>query len=78
MSSSPPPNDVRRDSTWAKLSATARSPRPDTSLLTQPSRATKLAIDRAGLPLAAVDLFEFNEAFAAVSLASTDDLEALR
>jgi acetyl-CoA C-acetyltransferase len=47
---------------------------PDTSLLTQPSRATKLAIDRAGLPLAAVDLFEFNEAFAAVSLASMDDL----
>jgi acetyl-CoA C-acetyltransferase len=47
---------------------------PDTSLLTQPSRATKLALDRAGLALGAVDLFEFNEAFAAVSLASMDDL----
>jgi acetyl-CoA C-acetyltransferase len=47
---------------------------PDTSLLTQPSRATMRALDRAGLALADVDLFEFNEAFAAVSLASMDDL----
>jgi acetyl-CoA C-acetyltransferase len=47
---------------------------PDTSLLTQPSRATKLALDRAGLALSDVDLFEFNEAFAAVGLASMDDL----
>ncbi len=47
---------------------------PDTSLLTQPSRATKRALDKAGLALSAVDLFEFNEAFASVSLASMDDL----
>ncbi len=47
---------------------------PDTSLLTQPSRATRRALDRAGMSLADVDLFEFNEAFAAVGLASMDDL----
>jgi acetyl-CoA C-acetyltransferase len=47
---------------------------PDTSLLTQPSRATVLALDRAGMKLSDVDLFEFNEAFAAVSIASTAEL----
>jgi acetyl-CoA C-acetyltransferase len=47
---------------------------PDTSLLSQPSRATKRALDRAGLKLSDVDLFEFNEAFAAVGLAAMDDL----
>jgi acetyl-CoA C-acetyltransferase len=47
---------------------------PDPSLLSQPSRATARALERAGLGVADVDLFEFNEAFAAVSLASMDDL----
>jgi acetyl-CoA C-acetyltransferase len=47
---------------------------PDTSLLTQPARATQKALDKAGLSLSDVDLFEFNEAFAAVGLASTDEL----
>ncbi|HSS08579.1 MAG TPA: acetyl-CoA C-acetyltransferase [Acidimicrobiales bacterium] len=47
---------------------------PDTSLLTQPSRATTLALKKAGLALADVRLFEFNEAFAAVGLASMDEL----
>ena len=47
---------------------------PDPSLLTQPSRATKQAIDKAGIALGDVDLFEFNEAFAAVGLASMADL----
>ena len=47
---------------------------PDNSLLTQPSRATKKALDRLGLKVSDVDLFEFNEAFAAVGLASMDDL----
>jgi acetyl-CoA C-acetyltransferase len=47
---------------------------PDASLLSQPSRATLRALERAGLKLADVDLFEFNEAFAAVALASMDDL----
>jgi acetyl-CoA C-acetyltransferase len=47
---------------------------PDASLLTQPSRSTKQALDKAGLSVADVDLFEFNEAFAAVGLASMADL----
>jgi acetyl-CoA C-acetyltransferase len=44
------------------------------SLLQQPSRAILRALDRAGMDLAQVDLFEINEAFAAVGLASMDDL----
>jgi acetyl-CoA C-acetyltransferase len=47
---------------------------PDPSLLTQPSRATTQALDKAGLSISDVDLFEFNEAFAAVGLASMDEL----
>ena len=47
---------------------------PDPSLLTQPSRASKLAMDKAGIGVSDVDLFEFNEAFAAVGLASMADL----
>jgi acetyl-CoA C-acetyltransferase len=47
---------------------------PDPSLLSQPSRATSRALERAGLRLPDLDLFEFNEAFAAVALASMDDL----
>jgi acetyl-CoA C-acetyltransferase len=47
---------------------------PDTSLLSQPARATSSALARSGLKLSDVDLFEFNEAFAAVALASMDDL----
>jgi acetyl-CoA C-acetyltransferase len=47
---------------------------PDTSLLTQPSRATARALERAGLSLSDVSLFEFNEAFAVVGLASMDNL----
>ncbi|HEX6475840.1 MAG TPA: acetyl-CoA C-acetyltransferase [Acidimicrobiales bacterium] len=47
---------------------------PDPSLLTQPSRATRQALDRAGRQVSDVDVFEFNEAFAAVGLASMDDL----
>ena len=47
---------------------------PDPSLLTQPSRASKQALDKAGIAVSDVDLFEFNEAFAAVGLASMADL----
>jgi acetyl-CoA C-acetyltransferase len=47
---------------------------PDTSLLTQPSRATMAALSRAGLSVGDVDLFEINEAFAAVAVAAMDDL----
>ena len=47
---------------------------PDTSLLTQPSRAIKRALEPIDTPLSDIDLFELNEAFAAVGLASMRDL----
>ena len=47
---------------------------PDPSLLTQPSRAINLALERAGKAVKDVSLFELNEAFAAVGLASMADL----
>ena len=47
---------------------------PDPSLLTQPSRASQQALDKVGMKVSDVDLFEFNEAFAAVGVASMDDL----
>jgi acetyl-CoA C-acetyltransferase len=47
---------------------------PDPSLLTQPSRAIFQALERAGMSVGDVDLFELNEAFAAVGLASMSDL----
>ncbi len=47
---------------------------PDTSLFHQPSTATRQALGRAGLSISDIDLFEMNEAFAAVALASCDDL----
>src|SRR5918993_1861902 len=47
---------------------------PDPSLLTQPSRAILQAVEAAGKKVTDVDLFEMNEAFAAVGLASMVDL----
>ncbi len=47
---------------------------PDPSLLLQPSRAIKAAAARAGMSVSDIDLFELNEAFAAVGLASSADL----
>ena len=47
---------------------------PDTSLLTQPSRAIKRALEANDMTARDVDLFELNEAFAAVGIASMHDL----
>ncbi len=47
---------------------------PSPSLLHQPSHAIEVALGKAGLAVKDVDLFEINEAFAAVGLASADDL----
>ena len=47
---------------------------PDPSLLSQPSHAIIKAAARAGLDPTSMDLYEINEAFAAVGLASSDDL----
>jgi acetyl-CoA C-acetyltransferase len=46
----------------------------NTCLMTQPSRSTLKALAKADLEVKDVGLFEFNEAFAAVALASIDDL----
>jgi len=47
---------------------------PDPSLLTQPSRAIKRALEGDDMTVSDVDLFELNEAFAAVGIASMRDL----
>jgi acetyl-CoA C-acetyltransferase len=47
---------------------------PDTCLMTQPSRSALRALAKAGMEVKDVDLFEINEAFAAVVLGSMDDL----
>lgn len=47
---------------------------PDTSLLTQPSRAIKRALEPIDGKVSDLDLFELNEAFAAVGLAAMRDL----
>ena len=44
------------------------------SLLHQPSRAIAAAAERAGVATSDIELFEINEAFAAVGLASADEL----
>src|SRR5205823_6419453 len=47
---------------------------PDNSLQSQPSRAIRRALDKAGLAVGDLDLMEINEAFAAVVLQSMRDL----
>ncbi len=47
---------------------------PDASLLAQPANAIRQAAKRADLDVKGLDLIEINEAFAAVGLASSDDL----
>ncbi len=47
---------------------------PDTSLHSQPSRAIEHALERAGWSVDELDFVEINEAFAAVSVQSVDDL----
>lgn len=47
---------------------------PDPSLLTQPSRAIRVAAERVGIAIGDLDVLEINEAFAAVVCAAMDDL----
>jgi acetyl-CoA C-acetyltransferase len=48
---------------------------PDPSLLSQPSNAIRRALDRAGMDVSDVDLFEINEAFASVAIQSMKELD---
>lgn len=47
---------------------------PDASLQAQPANAIKAACTKEGIDVSSVDLFEINEAFAAVALVSMDEL----
>jgi acetyl-CoA C-acetyltransferase len=47
---------------------------PDPSLLHQPSGSIRAALEAAGMQVSDIDLFEINEAFAAVGIASMSDL----
>jgi acetyl-CoA C-acetyltransferase len=47
---------------------------PDPNLLHQPSHAATVALEKAGLTTKDIDIFEINEAFAAVGCLSADDL----
>ena len=57
--------------TWiAEIGAHGIVAGPDNSLQEQPANAIKKALDKAGLTVDDIDLFELNEAFAAVGIAS--------
>ena len=58
----------------AEIISYAQVAGPDASLLHQPSAAIMKLLERNGLSLNEIDLFEINEAFAAVVLASMNDL----
>jgi acetyl-CoA C-acetyltransferase len=58
----------------AEIGAHGNVAGPDSSLHEQPARAILAACDRAGLNPADIDLFEINEAFAAVGLVSMEVL----
>ncbi|MBT8240407.1 MAG: acetyl-CoA C-acetyltransferase, partial [Acidimicrobiia bacterium] len=58
----------------AEIVAVGQVAGPDASLLTQPSRAINAALQAGGLSVSDLGLFELNEAFAAVALASMDEL----
>ncbi len=61
--------------TWlAEITAHGMVAGPDTSLQEQPANAIKVALAKTGKTLADISLFELNEAFAAVGIASTEAL----
>ena len=61
--------------TWiAEIGAHGNVAGPDNSLHSQPANAIKHALGKAGLTVADLDLIEINEAFAAVGIASTNQL----
>jgi acetyl-CoA C-acetyltransferase len=59
---------------YGQVAGAGQGSGPATSLLPQPSGAIRDALERSGLTLGEIDLFEINEAFAAVAAAAIDDL----
>lgn len=59
----------------ARILACAETAGPDNTLHLKPANATRLAVERAGLRTADIDVFEINEAFAGVVIASADALD---
>ncbi len=58
----------------AEIGAHGQVAGPDSSLQLQPARATAKALEKEGISAADLDLVEFNEAFAAVGIASAREL----
>ena len=58
----------------AEIRSHAWTAGPDSTLQHQPSQAIRAAAEREGVPADSFDLYEINEAFAAVGLASSKDL----
>ena len=56
---------------WARVGAYAQVAGPDSSLQLQPERAIREASEKAGVSVGDFDLYEINEAFAAVGVASS-------
>ncbi len=61
--------------TWlAEIGASGQVAGPDSTLQLQPSAAIAKAVEKEGIQVADIDLFELNEAFAAVGIASSREL----
>lgn len=62
--------------TWlAEIGAAGQTAGPDNQLHHQPSSATATALEKAGWQASDLDFWEINEAFAAIALASSGELE---
>jgi acetyl-CoA C-acetyltransferase len=61
--------------TWlAEIGASGQVAGPDSTLQMQPARAIMKAVDKEGIAVSDIDLFELNEAFAAVGIESAREL----
>ncbi len=61
--------------TWlAEIGASGQVAGPDSTLQLQPANAIKKAAEKEGIAISDIDLFEMNEAFAAVGICSAADL----
>ncbi len=61
--------------TWlAEIGASGQVAGPDSTLQMQPARAIQKAVDKEGIAVSDIDLFELNEAFAAVGIESAREL----